>query len=165
MIQTHFVYLYFLFYYLRNKESLFEFYEVIIWIRNHSSSIMSFVHILTISRHRFTGLQKFSLVSLESYQLRYIFLIEEKYIKKIYIHRTILLPVCFDIIRMIFYYQLQNFSIYLCTNSVVIYREKKFSLPVFYPNYIQKQGKRFSLILFLNNIGFLLLSGEVWMIL
>lgn len=81
---------------------------------------------------------------------------------KIYIHRKIVLPVCFGIIRMmIFYYQLQKFRISLCTNSVVIYREKKFSLPVFYPNYIQKQGKRFSLILFLNNIGFLLLSGEV----
>lgn len=44
---------------------------------------------------------------------------------KIYIHRKIVLPVCFGIIRMlIFYYQLQKFRISLCTNSVVIYREK-----------------------------------------
>lgn len=141
---------FFIIYGIRN---LFEFYEVIIWIRNHSSSIMSLVHILIISRHRFTGSQKFSLVSLELYESRYIFLIEEKNIQKYSMQSKIVLPVCFDIIRMIFYYHLQNFSISLWTNSV------------FYPNYIQKQGKRFSLILFLNNIGFLLLSGEVWMIL
>lgn len=122
---------------------------------------MSLVHILIISEHCFTGSQKFSLVSLESYELRYIFVIEEKNIQKYSMQSKIVLPVCFDIICMIFYYQLQNFSISLCTNSVVIYREKKFSLPVFYPNYIQKQGKKFSLILFLNNIGFLLLYGEV----
>lgn len=142
MTQTNFVYLYFLFYYSRNKESFFEFYEVIIWIRNHSSSTMSLVHISTISRHRFTGSQKFSLVSLESYELRYIFVIEEKNIQKYSMQSKIVLPVCFDIICMIFYYQLQNFSISLCTNSVVIYREKKFSLTVFYPNYIQKKREK-----------------------
>lgn len=71
------------------------------------------------------------------------FLNRGKIHKNIYILRTILLPVCFDIIRMIFYYQLQNFSIYLCTNSVVIYGEKKFSLTVLSQLYTKTREKVF----------------------
>lgn len=134
-----------------NKESFFEHYEFSAYF-NHKQTPFHWIAKIQSCQ--------FGVVWLKIY-----FLNRGKIHTKIYIHRKIVLPVCFDIIRMIFYYQLQKFRISLCTNSVVIYREKKFFLPVFYPNYIQKQGKKFSLILFLNNIGFLLLSGEVWMIL
>lgn len=108
-----------------NKESFFEHYEFSAYI-NHKQTPFHWIAKIQSCQ--------FGVVWIKIY----IFLIEEKNIQKYSMQSKIVLPVCFDIICMIFYYQLQNFSISLWTNSVFYQLYTKTREKVFF-NFILKQ--------------------------